>query len=134
MRDAVRGLSVLGQQYAQQVADLGHADHARQADQEPLGATDWVLLQPIGRSLQQWLHREHRQQQLLQQLATCESGSWGPQPKPIYGGRGAYHGRFQFTPRTYVTYARRRDGTVLKRYAPTDTPESLADNIRAALA
>ncbi|HCF3627078.1 chemotaxis protein [Pseudomonas aeruginosa] len=42
-------------------------DSARQADQEPLGATDWVLLQPIGRSLQQWLHREHRQQQLLQQ-------------------------------------------------------------------
>lgn len=56
---------------------------------------------------------EDRKQQLLQQLATCESGSWGPQPKPIYGGRGAYHGRFQFTPRTYVTYARRRDGTVL---------------------
>ncbi|HEY1043629.1 MAG TPA: glutathione peroxidase, partial [Telluria sp.] len=27
-----------------------------------------------------------------------------------------------------------RDGRVLKRYAPTDTPESLADNIRAALA
>ncbi|WP_269469666.1 methyl-accepting chemotaxis protein [Metapseudomonas furukawaii] len=42
-------------------------DSARQADQEPLGATDWVLLQPISRSLQQWLHREHRQQQLLQQ-------------------------------------------------------------------
>jgi len=42
-------------------------DSARQADQEPLGATDCVLLQPIGRSLQQWLHREHRQQQLLQQ-------------------------------------------------------------------
>ncbi|HBX55775.1 MAG TPA: chemotaxis protein, partial [Pseudomonas sp.] len=42
-------------------------DSARPAGQEPLGATDWVLLQPIGRSLQQWLHREHRQQQLLQQ-------------------------------------------------------------------
>ncbi|MBG6489541.1 chemotaxis protein [Pseudomonas aeruginosa] len=42
-------------------------DSTRQASQEPLGATDWVLLQPIGRSLQQWLHREHRQQQLLQQ-------------------------------------------------------------------
>lgn len=26
-----------------------------------------------------------------------------------------------------------RDGSVIKRYAPTDTPESLADDIRAAL-
>ena len=42
-------------------------DYARQADQQPAGATDWALLQPIGRSLQQWLHHERRQQQLLQQ-------------------------------------------------------------------
>lgn len=27
-----------------------------------------------------------------------------------------------------------KDGTVLKRYAPTDTPESLSDDIKAALA
>ena len=50
---------------------------------------------------------------LLQQLATCESGSWGPQPRPIYGGRGAYHGRFQFTVRTFMTYTRMRDGTAI---------------------
>ncbi len=56
---------------------------------------------------------EDRKQQILQQLATCESGSWGPQARPIYGSRGAYHGRFQFTPRTFVTYTRKRDGTVL---------------------
>jgi len=27
-----------------------------------------------------------------------------------------------------------KDGQVIKRYAPTDTPESLADDIEAALA
>ena len=54
-----------------------------------------------------------RKEQLLQQLATCESGSWGPSARPIYGSRGAYHGRFQFTLRTFITYTRMRDGTVL---------------------
>ncbi len=54
-----------------------------------------------------------RKESLLQQLATCESGSWGPQPRPIYGSRGAYHGRFQFTLRTFMTYTRMRDGTVI---------------------
>ena len=54
-----------------------------------------------------------RKEQLLQQLATCESGSWGPSARPIYGGRGAYHGRFQFTLRTFITYTRKRDGTAL---------------------
>jgi hypothetical protein len=56
---------------------------------------------------------EDRKEQLLQQLATCESGSWGPSARPIYGSRGAYHGRFQFTLRTFITYTRMRDGTVL---------------------
>lgn len=54
-----------------------------------------------------------RKESLLQQLATCESGSWGPQARPIYGSRGAYHGRFQFTLRTFMTYTRMRDGTVI---------------------
>lgn len=56
---------------------------------------------------------DDRKEHLLQQLATCESGSWGPQPAPIYGGRGAYLGRFQFSARTFVTYTRMRDGTEL---------------------
>jgi len=56
---------------------------------------------------------EDRKEQLLQQLATCESGSWGPSARPIYGSRGAYHGRFQFTLRTFIAYTRMRDGTVL---------------------
>jgi hypothetical protein len=54
-----------------------------------------------------------RKESLLQQLATCESGSWGPSPRPIYGGRGAYHGRFQFTLRTFMNYTRMRDGTAI---------------------
>ncbi len=54
-----------------------------------------------------------RKEQVMQQLAVCESGSWGPQSQPIYGGRGTYHGRFQFTARTYITYQQRHDGTVL---------------------
>lgn len=62
---------------------------------------------------QRQLDIDERKEQVLQQLATCESGSWGPQSQPIYGGRGAYHGRFQFTPRTYMTYAQRLDGTTL---------------------
>jgi hypothetical protein len=54
-----------------------------------------------------------RKEHILQQLATCESGSWGPSERPIYGSRGAYHGRFQFTLRTFITYTSRRDGTQL---------------------
>ncbi len=50
---------------------------------------------------------------ILQQLATCESGSWGPLPRPLYGGRGAYHGRYQFSVRTFQTYTLRKDGTQL---------------------
>lgn len=54
-----------------------------------------------------------RKESLLQQLSTCESGSWGQPPRPIYGGRGAYLGRFQFTVRTFMTYTLKRDGTQL---------------------
>lgn len=42
------------------------ADAAQSAD-EPASASEWPLLQPIGRGLQQWLNRQQRQQQLLQQ-------------------------------------------------------------------
>ena len=38
-----------------------------QGAQQPFGGAQWLLLQPIGRSLQQWLHQAQRQQQLLQQ-------------------------------------------------------------------
>lgn len=56
---------------------------------------------------------EQRKTEVLQSLAVCESGSWGPHSTPIRGGRGAYHGRFQYTVRTYITFQQRRDGTVL---------------------
>ncbi|WPC06301.1 methyl-accepting chemotaxis protein [Pseudomonas benzenivorans] len=42
-------------------------DSARQAGQAAPGPLEWRLLLPLGRSLQQWLHREQRRQQLLQQ-------------------------------------------------------------------
>ncbi len=54
-----------------------------------------------------------RKDEVLQSLAICESGSWGPHSHRITGGRGTYHGRFQYTPRTYITMQQRRDGTVL---------------------
>ena len=56
---------------------------------------------------------EQRKAEVLQSLAVCESGSWGPHSNRIHGGRGAYHGRFQYTIRTYITFQQRRDGTVL---------------------
>jgi hypothetical protein len=54
-----------------------------------------------------------RKDEVVQSLAVCESGSWGPHSNRISGGRGSYHGRFQYTPRTYITLQQRRDGTVL---------------------
>ncbi len=42
-------------------------DSAQPAAEEPAGTGEWRLLQPLGRGLQQWLHRQQRQQQLLQQ-------------------------------------------------------------------
>jgi len=54
-----------------------------------------------------------RKDEVVQSLAVCESGSWGPHANRIVGGRGAYYGRFQYTPRTYITFQQRRDGTVL---------------------
>ena len=54
-----------------------------------------------------------RKDEVLKSLAVCESGSWGPHSSRIMGGRGTYHGRFQYTPRTYITMQQRRDGTVL---------------------
>ncbi|SDH94691.1 methyl-accepting chemotaxis protein [Pseudomonas benzenivorans] len=43
------------------------ADADQSAALQPGSAAEWQLLQPIGRALQQWLNRQQRQQQLLQQ-------------------------------------------------------------------
>jgi hypothetical protein len=58
---------------------------------------------------------EDRKDEMIRQLAHCESGGSGPSDRPIYGGRGAYLGRLQFTVQTVIGYQRRRDGTQLTR-------------------
>ena len=50
---------------------------------------------------------------MIRQLAHCESGGSGPSDRPIYGGRGAFVGRLQFTVQTVIGYQKQRDGTQL---------------------
>ena len=54
-----------------------------------------------------------RKDELMRELATCESGGSGTSDERIYGGRGAFVGRFQFMPRTVMSYVQQRDGRVL---------------------
>ena len=54
-----------------------------------------------------------RKDELMRELATCESGGSGISDERIYGGGGAFVGRFQFMPRTVMTYVQQRDGRVL---------------------
>ena len=56
------------------------------------------------------LEIEARKDDVLRQLAECESGGNGDSHRPIYGARGAYVGRFQFAPRTVIAFVRDRDG------------------------
>ena len=56
---------------------------------------------------------DERKDEVLRQLAVCESGAHGDAAVPVIGGRGAYIGRFQFTPRTVITYVQRMDGREL---------------------
>jgi hypothetical protein len=56
---------------------------------------------------------EERKDDLLRQLAICESGGHGDSEKPVYGGGGVYAGRFQFTTRAVISYVREMDGRVL---------------------
>jgi hypothetical protein len=51
-----------------------------------------------------------RKEELLRQLAVCESGAHGDSAVPVIGGRGLYIGRFQFMPRTVITYVQQMDG------------------------
>lgn len=59
---------------------------------------------------------EARQDDLMRQLAICESGGHGSSERPIYGGRGLYAGRFQFTTGAVISYVRDRDGRVLSSH------------------
>ncbi|MFI5002388.1 MAG: hypothetical protein ACHQK9_21095 [Reyranellales bacterium] len=74
-----------------------------------------VNLEPLGYSAELRHQREldERKDEFLRQLATCESGGHGNSERPIYGGRGAYVGRFQFAPRTVINYVKQMDGRVL---------------------
>jgi hypothetical protein len=56
---------------------------------------------------------DERKDEVLRQLAVCESGAHGDSAVPVIGGRGLYIGRFQFTPRTVITYVQRMDGREL---------------------
>lgn len=56
---------------------------------------------------------ENRKDEVLRQLAQCESGGNGDSDRPIYGARGAYVGRFQFAPRTVIGFVKERDGRAL---------------------
>lgn len=56
---------------------------------------------------------DERKDEMMRQLAHCESGGSGPSDRPIYGGRGTYLGRFQFSLTTVIGYQRQRDGTQL---------------------
>ena len=59
------------------------------------------------------LEIEARKDDVVRQLAECESGGSGPSDRPIYGARGAYVGRLQFTPQAVITFVRERDGRTL---------------------
>lgn len=56
---------------------------------------------------------EGRKDDLMRQLAICETGGHGGSERPIYGGGGLYAGRFQFTTRAVIGYVQDRDGRVL---------------------
>jgi hypothetical protein len=72
---------------------------------------------------------EERKDEVIRQIATCESGGYGPSDKPIYGGRGAYVGRLQFATRTVMAYVQKRDGIALN---PKDAAALAHDYDRAA--
>jgi hypothetical protein len=61
-----------------------------------------------------------RKDELVRQLAHCESGGSGPSDQLIHGGRGAYLGRLQFSVGTVVAYQKKRDGTQLSRQEAVD--------------
>jgi hypothetical protein len=63
---------------------------------------------------------EERKDEMIRQLSHCESGGSGPSDRPIYGGRGAFVGRLQFSLQTVMSYQRKRDGTQLTRQEALD--------------
>ena len=72
---------------------------------------------------------ERRKDEILRELATCESGGHGDSDRPIYGGRGAYVGRFQFSLRTVVAYVQQKEG---RQLSLSEAKELAHDYDRAA--
>ncbi len=72
---------------------------------------------------------DERKDEVMRQLAVCESGGYGDSDKPIYGGRGTYVGRFQFTIRTVINYVHDMDG----RQLSSQQALSLAHDYRQSL-
>lgn len=56
---------------------------------------------------------DERKDEMIRQLAVCESGGAGPSEQLIVGGRGAFLGRLQFSVQTVIGYQLKRDGTRL---------------------
>ncbi|MFO1158900.1 MAG: hypothetical protein U1E60_08675 [Reyranellaceae bacterium] len=71
---------------------------------------------------------DERKDEMMRQLAHCETGGSGPSDRPIYGGRGTYLGRFQFSVTTVISYQRKRDGTQLTGREAADLAH---DHVRA---
>jgi len=72
---------------------------------------------------------EERKDEVIRQIAICESGGYGPSDHLIYGGRGQYLGRLQFATRTVMAYVQRRDGIALN---PREAAALAHDYDRAA--
>lgn len=72
---------------------------------------------------------EERKDEVIRQLANCESGGYGPSDKLIYGSGGLYLGRLQFATRTVIAYVQKRDGIGLN---PKDAAALAHDYDRAA--
>ena len=72
---------------------------------------------------------DERKDEVIKQIAICESGGYGPSEKLIYGGRGLYLGRLQFATRTVIAYVQKRDGVQL---TPKDAAALAHDYDRAA--
>jgi hypothetical protein len=72
---------------------------------------------------------DERKDEVVRQIAICESGGYGPSDRPVYGGRGAYIGRLQFAARTVMIYVQKRDGIALN---PKEAADLAHDYDRAA--
>src|SRR5260370_38652434 len=53
---------------------------------------------------------EERKDEMIRQLAHCETGGSGPSERPIYGGCGAFVGRLQFSVETAIHLLAHTDG------------------------